>query len=104
MLKKITMILLARANQTVTLEWFTDYGAAYGTTTRTTRGAGTVAEWGIAEWGLDEWSGQTNLSKLTGNANRSGQAVSFGFNITVDNAQVCIEQMSLLMTIGREAR
>lgn len=104
MLKKITMILLARSNQPVTFEWFTDYGDSYGTTTKTTAGAGTTAEWGVAEWGIDEWSGTTSLSKITGNANRSGQTVSFGFNITVDNAQVCIEQMSLLMTLGREAR
>ena len=103
-MKKMNAVVIAKSDQNVTFSWETDYGLSAGSQTATTSGAGVVAEWALAEFGEDEWSGGTDLSRLSVQANRTGEVLSFGFNITVDAANVCIEQLGIYTTIGREAR
>jgi hypothetical protein len=103
-IKKMNSVVVANSNQNVTFQWETDYGLSSGSATATTEGAGTTAEWNVGEWGLSEWSGGTALSRLSVQGSRTGEVLAFGFNITVDSNQVCIEQLGIYTTIGREAR
>lgn len=103
-IKKLNSVVIANSNQNVTFTWETDYGLSSGSATATTEGSGVIAEWNVSEWGLGEWSGGTNLSRLSVQGSRTGEVLSFGFNITVDSNQVCIEQLGIYTTIGREAR
>jgi hypothetical protein len=103
-IKKMNSVVVANSNQNVTFQWETDYGLSSGSATATTEGAGTTAEWNVGEWGLSEWSGGTTLSRLSVQGSRTGEVLAFGFNITVDSNQVCIEQLGIYTTIGREAR
>jgi hypothetical protein len=104
LLKKMTAVVLTSQNQSITFLWSLDYGEASGSSIQTAQFSGDVAEYGEAEFGEDEWAGGVSLSNLTSSASRSGQVISFGFNITVNNTQVCIEQIGALLTLGREDR
>lgn len=103
-LKKMTSVILAATQQPVTFQWELDYGASTGSSAVVIMNDSGVSEWGIAEWGEDEFSGSNALSRISTNADKSGQVVSFGFTIVVDSTKVCIEQVSLYVTLGREAR
>lgn len=103
-LKKVNSIVKAAADQNVTFLWELEYGSGSGSATAVTSGSGTSAEYGIAEFGIAEWSGSTDLSRLSTHASRSGEIISFGFTTTINNSQICIEELNIYTTIGREGR
>jgi hypothetical protein len=103
-LKKLNAVVTASSDQAITFIWELDYGQATSFASAFTSGAGTTSEWNVAEWGLSEWSGSTDLSRVSTHASRTGEIISFGFTTTINNSQICIEELTLYTTLGRENR
>jgi len=103
-LKKINTIIEGAGSQIFTFTWEVDYGASSDNANISIPPAAALAEYGEAEFGIAEYGGGVTLSRIGTPASRTGQVFSFGFNVTVNNTQVAVEQITLLLKVGREAR
>jgi hypothetical protein len=103
-LKKIGIAVEGASGQQITLKWETDFSGKTGSRQLTIPGAGTLAEWGVAEWNVAEWGGGISLSRLRTSASKEGRVLSVGFQIESSGNEICVEQLSLFMKLGREDR
>lgn len=103
-LKKLNSIVEGANDQIFTFSWTTDYGMSSGSANIQIPASSTTAEYGVSEYGIAEWAGGVALHNVNTPASRTGQVFSFGFNLTVNNQAIAIEQFTLFMKIGREAR
>ena len=104
MLKKVGVAVEGASGQQFTLKWSTDFSGKTGSRQLTIPGAGTLAEWNTAEWNVAEWGGGLSLSRLKTSASKEGRVWSIGFKIESTGSEVCVEQLSLFMKLGREDR
>lgn len=103
-LKKINSVVEGASNQIFTFDWEMDYGLASGSGNVSIPSGGTIAEYGISEYGIAEYSGGLALYNIASNASRTGQVLSFGFHTTVNNQAIAVEQFTISLKTGREAR
>jgi len=103
-LKKVGVALEGASGQQITLKWATDFSGKTGSKQLTIPGAGTLAEWGTSEWNIAEWGGGLSLSRLKTSASKEGRVWSIGFKIESAGNEICVEQLSLFMKLGREDR
>ena len=65
----------------------------------------TGSQWGTAEWNLAEWSGDAlSVDTVPAQLSGSGQNIQYGFDISINGANVAVSQVELLIKIGRVAR
>jgi hypothetical protein len=103
-LKKVGVAVEGASGQQITLKWATDFSGKTGSKQLTIPGAGTLAEWGTSEWNIAEWGGGLSLARLKTSASKEGRVWSIGFKIESMGNQICVEQLSLFMKLGREDR
>ena len=103
-LKKVGVAVEGASGQQLTIKWATDFSGKTGSKQLTIPGAGTLAEWGTSEWNIAEWGGGLSLSRLKTSASKEGRVWSIGFKIESTGNEICVEQLSLFMKLGREDR
>lgn len=103
-LKKLTAIVEGAQGQSMTFIWTTDYGEASGGASAAISAGAALAEYGEGEYGISEYGGGFALQKLSVPASRIGEVFSFGFVITINSFNMALEQLSLFVKLGREAR
>jgi len=103
-LKKIGVAVEGASGQQITLKWETDFSGKAGSKQLSIPSAGTLAEWGTSQWNIAEWSGGLSLSRLKTSASKEGRVWSVGFQIESMGNEICVEQLSLFMKLGREDR
>jgi hypothetical protein len=63
------------------------------------------SQWGTSEWGIAEWSGDAEaVDSVPAQLSGSGQNMQYGFDITINGSNIAIQQIELLIKIGRVAR
>ena len=65
----------------------------------------TGSQWGSSEWNLAEWSGNAiTVDKVPAQLSGSGQNMQYGFDVSINGANIAVSQVELLIKIGRVAR
>jgi hypothetical protein len=106
--KKIKMTVNEGTDYTINYFWAFDYiNTEYRQTgtaiLNTLVSAG--AQWGTSEWNLGEWSGDaTAVDSVPAHLSGSGQNLQYGFDVTVNGSNIAIQQIELLIKLGRVAR
>lgn len=106
--KKIKMTVNEGTDYTINYFWAfdyinTEYRQAGTAILNTLVSAG--AQWGTSEWNLGEWSGDaTAVDSVPAQLSGSGQNLQYGFDVTVNGSNIAIQQIELLIKLGRVAR
>lgn len=98
--KKLSLLLLGGAGQTVVLKWAFDFIDSFNSFSKTLD-TDNVAEYNVAEYNIGEYSGGLVYNRIRAPMNKSGQVIKFGVNITINGAAVALQQIDMYSKTGR---
>ncbi len=102
--KKIRAIVAGGYGYAVNFYWAFDYNDAGFSSQSAVRTNANIAEYGIAEYGIAEYSGGSLLATVEVHANRSGEYLQFGWNVTIDQQPISFQKVDLYFKLGRYNR
>lgn len=102
-LKEMNTLVFIFGAITANWSWTFDFGETDTVTKTISYSGGTASEFGVAEWGEAEFGGGVNTVRARIAGAREGQYMQYGVSMTINNAQFLLQQVGLLMKLGRVA-
>lgn len=103
-IKQVEAILAHTGQYQITFSLGYDYVTSVFTSSATSGTAGGVSEYAIAEWGIGQWGASKNHNRVRAAGGRSGLYVQVGISVGINNVAVSIQNLRLLLKLGRTSR
>lgn len=107
-LKNMRAVVYTTFLYTINFSFGTDFDESSSISVSTTLGSidletgGAPAEWNAAEWNVGEWSGTTaGFAAVRASPSGHGTDVKFGWDVTINGAQLGFQEVNLLAKLGR---
>jgi len=100
MLKKIKSTVVGGATATGTVSWEYDFSGKTNTAQLSIDG-GSIAYFNESEFNEAEFSSGISVARKTINASGSGEVVNIGFTMPINGAEVSIQELNVLATVGK---
>ena len=100
--KKWELLTEGGSGYSLNLRAFFDYNSTYVEETISVPASTGVAEFSVGEWSIAEWSGAGDFNNLKGWGKGDGRVVSVGIQTTINGYDLAIQQVLLMIKLGRK--